>query len=384
MGISPQANLQPLTGLRGVAALWVFAAHVLFMDAYHAGIGEYLHVGWLYPLLRFDFIGVDLFIVLSGFLLYRNYKDYFKPKSRGKVIDRFYLLRIARIWPLHMLALGLIALYDYVGITHPLVSGQGEFLMQHWQITLLLNTIMMQSWGVIPGASWNEPAWTVSALFFVYVIFPVWIALVQRAHRRWMQLLGIIVMLLLLEITPPLVGGVSMVDGFGCLLRAFCLFMVGCFTYRLYEEQTFTLRHPDFAYFLLWIALIAGMYLYAFAGPFPLILLHLLYPGLLLSLVQTTGGANRLMSFRPLLFMGYISYGFYILHYPYLLLVGHVLSGWGIDESTPQWLLWFGFALLVGGLAIVSWLATRFIERPCYRSVRRWVGTESPIKPLSK
>ena len=95
-----------LTGLRGVAAMLVLLHHVYL----HLGVERHLPV--LEPMLRRGYLGVDLFFVLSGFVISMAYGGWFDGSGPRWFTNylRFLARRVARLWPLHAtLVLMLIA-----------------------------------------------------------------------------------------------------------------------------------------------------------------------------------------------------------------------------------------------------------------------------------
>ena len=145
----PSNKLNALTGLRAVAALAVFAAH--FMGIMDCKVVN-MPVGG---------IAVSFFFVLSGFILVYVYKD----KLRQTGVRKFYFTRCARIWPLHIVCLFLIAAM----LPKFLPPTQWPWLRSaaHWSL--------LQAW--YPSANWSEcyngVAWSISAEAFFYLMFPV-------------------------------------------------------------------------------------------------------------------------------------------------------------------------------------------------------------------
>src|SRR6185437_5078025 len=84
------ATMPALTGLRGIAAIWVVLFHLFW-----PGID---------PVTRTGYLGVDIFFILSGFVLSHVYfcKEEFFTRSGYR---RFLLTRLARIYPLHLATL---------------------------------------------------------------------------------------------------------------------------------------------------------------------------------------------------------------------------------------------------------------------------------------
>src|SRR5436190_298025 len=85
-----------LDGLRGLAVLYVIFYHY-FEDAYNAGSPLLLRA--LQRITSFGYSGVDLFFVLSGFLitgvLLKN-----KKKDTSQYFRNFYARRVLRVFPL--------------------------------------------------------------------------------------------------------------------------------------------------------------------------------------------------------------------------------------------------------------------------------------------
>ena len=90
-----------LTSLRGIAAWWVVLYH----------FREYLPSRWpewLMALTAHGYLAVDLFFILSGFVLALNYAESFRDSLAGAA--GFYRLRLARIYPLHFVMLTMFLL----------------------------------------------------------------------------------------------------------------------------------------------------------------------------------------------------------------------------------------------------------------------------------
>lgn len=360
---------QLLTGTRGLAALWVVFAHLAYRTTYNAGFGSERHFGWLADIIRFDYLAVDFFFVLSGCLLYLTYRPLFEAKTTSWIIDRFYLQRLARIYPMHLVGIALIGLWHLMGVPHPLFSGQQDLLFAHWPQTLAANAFLIHCWGIIPGASWNEPAWTVSAMAFVYVLFPNIVGGLRfLPDTKRANLLAIGCIYLLYAIGRNSLEGLSHTDGTGALMRAPSFFVVGCLCARLYGNGwSKTWAWPIVFPCVLGgsaIAMVAWFKLYHF----PVALFHLVYPVFMLGLLYGYGRATTLLSNPVSQFLGTISYSLYILHYPLLLLIkywwGDLFAQW-VDSSPLVLVLLYPLVIIL--LVVPAWLTTRYIEVPAFR-----------------
>lgn len=148
--------LDALTGLRFFAAFGVFLYHAL------------MH---LYGRSDFWIISggaVSFFFVLSGFILTYVYQ---RRLTRSGVA-MFYVTRLARIWPLHVFVLAIAFVFQY----------QTKYQYYPDLLPKLLgHLLLVQSW--VPLESWpmdfNGVAWSISTEFGFYLAFP-WLLLLGR------------------------------------------------------------------------------------------------------------------------------------------------------------------------------------------------------------
>ncbi len=157
------AELRHLTGLRGLAAWFVVLFHIrwLFYP---------LWPSWLIATADHGYLAVDLFFMLSGFVMWLNYAQ--RLRSGGWVeTRRFWWRRFARIWPLHgFMLLGFVALAI-------LDSLRGRPMAQAPLAELPLNFALMQNWGFTNALGWNIPSWSISTEAGAYLLFPLLVAM---------------------------------------------------------------------------------------------------------------------------------------------------------------------------------------------------------------
>lgn len=142
---------------RFVAALGVFIFHLKTIDqgispAWNGSYGLF----------------VDMFFILSGFVISYSYPS----DTRGvRAYSRFMIRRIARIYPLHLLALLIFVLLIGFGLDRSARSTPLDFLY---------NLTLLQAWGVTDHLSFNSPSWSISAEFFCYLAFPLLMLLARK------------------------------------------------------------------------------------------------------------------------------------------------------------------------------------------------------------
>lgn len=154
-------RLRALDGLRGLSALLVCLFH--FPAAGPVAASSLVRGGWL---------AVDFFFVLSGFVIAAGWGGRLNAPAD---LPRFFALRLARIWPLHIIMLLLflgmellgVAL-DGAGIMHRAPFGAHHGLGDWWRSLFLLG-----AFGLTDGEVWNVPSWSIAAEFWSWVIFGI-------------------------------------------------------------------------------------------------------------------------------------------------------------------------------------------------------------------
>jgi peptidoglycan/LPS O-acetylase OafA/YrhL len=123
-------ELKSLTGLRGIAAIYVVLVHYLFGMAMHGFGSTFIYHGYL---------GVEVLFVLSGFVITLNYAELFRGGFDLNCFQRFLGRRIARAYPLYFVTT--LAAFLLV-LTHILLMGHSASLSS----MLFANLAMIQSW----------------------------------------------------------------------------------------------------------------------------------------------------------------------------------------------------------------------------------------------
>ena len=162
------SDIRPLTSLRICAALWVLVYH--FRNHLDLGLDRF-------GLAFKGYLGVDLFFILSGFILSHVYTRAWA--ERRFHYGSFLWARLARVYPVHLVTLGatiaiwLVALRLGVGFEPQ--AFDPRMLPQH--------LLLVHAWGTTPTVQWNFPSWSISAEWFAYLCFPV-AAMLSMASMR--------------------------------------------------------------------------------------------------------------------------------------------------------------------------------------------------------
>lgn len=155
--VMPGRMLPTLTGLRGFAALMVLFYHI------RGGMTGFLPAHAIAVLAQ-GYLAVDLFFVLSGFVLWWTYGSEFRDRG-VRAAPHFIVRRFARIFPLHMAILSAMVLFAAALI----VSGRDPG--EHYSFAELpAHYLLVQNWGFGDRLAWNDPAWSISTEWAAYLL----------------------------------------------------------------------------------------------------------------------------------------------------------------------------------------------------------------------
>ncbi len=299
----PRRVLPALTGVR------FFAAAAVLLFHYGAGFSDRIKApSPLRHLLHNGFLGVSLFFVLSGFIIaYSHFTETMSPP----VIRRFYWARIARIYPVYLLAL-LLALPT---LTTPLQPSAALAVLT-----------MTQAW-TIPashlGFAWVMQAWTLSIEAAFYILFPFYWPFVRRLGFAGTIVLAVVCAVAIVVLAVPTVApGAQTVAWLGSgVMVPIPLFRMFEFTYGMAICQLF-MRWPreigKRAADVCELGVAAAMVttLATADSPQAKALFTVLTGLFLLITAHGAGCVSRLLSTRLLLLLGGASYAIYILQQP--------------------------------------------------------------------
>jgi peptidoglycan/LPS O-acetylase OafA/YrhL len=352
---SAPENLRPLTTLRFGAALWVVGFDY-WPDLTRSQMPHVLAKGYL---------GVELFFVLSGFILGHVYLASFG--ERRFRYSAFLWARLARIYPTHLATLaGMGALIAAAALLGLHVGDQ--FLI--WR-SLPAQLTLTQAWGLGPAGGWNHPSWSISAEWFAYLAFPLfaWVAWRLNARPR-------LAVVLALSLILALNLGFERLAGFALTratiawgaLRIVPCFAYGCALYLLWRSTRAERR---------WLAVArAGLYLVGIVvtasveAPDPLSVA--LFGGLIYSLAALPRSGSALLSSRIGVYLGEVSFAVYMVCIPWRMIVTRGAQKLlHLTEGPLPLVLWLFLFL---GVTPVAMLTHHLVERPARSAMRAWKG----------
>ena len=217
-------EIRSLTGLRGVAAVLVMLDHYAALD---------FSAPRPLDMLPHMYLAVDMFMLLSGFILAMSYGPRLMQLPWGAGWRLLLVRRVARLYPLYALA----TLVCF-GLCR---AGWLTFLDPDSSVAALLaNLLAVQTW-LWPGSSLDGPGWSVSAEWAANLAFPLLVpVLLGRSPVLAAAAAGLALAMLvcsalafgeLFDVPAP--GAVNTIRGAGALGRCVGEFALGIYCWRL-------------------------------------------------------------------------------------------------------------------------------------------------------
>ena len=379
--------IAPLEGMRGAAVLWVVAFHyVALRDALvprDPWIEALRHAPVLDAFVRNGYLGVDLFFLISGFLLALPWLAGAREGEPAPSAGAFYVRRARRIVPAYY-----VQLFVLFAVVMPLLHGRAywrsDLYVDAWNA--VAHALFLQNTSPLTSAAMgaNGALWTLAVEAQFYALLPLAAPLFVRAP---FAMLGASLAASVLWQWQAASGMQPIVDA-GMHLGAHWHWSAQTMRRLLAMQLPGFLGHFALGIVLgrAWLArrdcppmrgtalahglavLLAGVLLYAsFTGailpgaPWLARELSALALGVLLFAAASSRGAavRSLLARGPLAFAGRVSYSAYLYHLPLLLL---------FNAYAPASGGWVSLPAFAAALASVSWLSWRYVERPFLRT----------------
>lgn len=342
------ANLE---GVRALAIFMVFNVHVfsLFSEK-----GYFVSEGFIqniFKVFHAGHTGVDLFFVLSGFLIYR-------ALGKAKNLGRFMLKRYHRLWPV-------------VAFTCLLRFGT---LNDSWK-TVFDNFSLLMFWTKEPA---NLVNWTLTYEIYFYFFIGLWFFYLRKA--KIMQNNGLFLFGFILILAFWVIPGHFIQEPY-----RFIAFFWGILLAKLFDhghlKKGLGRVISEYGYIISFIGLtglLTWWGIYGLKSALPdysntvifYLLIQIAYFLLIVSLLKKDSVLTPLFSSRPMRYLGNISYSFYVVHW-----IWGIKSAEAITKHMPDsiwkliatWILGFIFTTIIASL-IFLWLEKPYFTGRSYFS----------------
>lgn len=321
-----RGRLTELDALRGIGALCVLVFH--YSTRFHELFPQAAHVPFSFPGGNYR---VLLFFTISGFAI-------FFTLDRIATVADFIVNRFARLYPAYIVAMLMTLGIEYLAQATQLLVGP---------FAILANLTMLQGFAFIPevdGAYWTL---TVEIAFYVCMIaiwkfaglrrlepvLAAWL-MIRWLYWAWPDMPERIIMLLVLRYTP--------------------FFVLGMLAYRLWRGQRSLGQQAPYA--ALALTSVATMETWD---------VTLVACALLAAFLALIHGHLRFIAIRPLVWLGGISYSFYLIHQH----VGFVVM---LECARAGYSPWIGFAAAFLVALTLGTAINRVVEQPAGEAILAW------------
>jgi peptidoglycan/LPS O-acetylase OafA/YrhL len=377
-----KTSIPALTSLRFFAAAMIVIQHS----------ASYFHI-WEDFSKTFTLIqGVTFFFVLSGFILTYAHSNL---SGAGNSI-RFIWARIARVWPAHIFTMGLLYyLWAYPYATGLVVTAEQT----------LLSATLTQAWSQLPSNffAFNGVAWTLSVEMFFYAMFPL---LILNFSKTWHIKLAISFALAMAAVfiaistnAPAYASGDVVTTASWVYiwpparLFEFVLGMVAGQAFLVYGHKVKESGFKSVGLVALLVILAGSYYMPAIGwsldrhgliGPalrgwITVSSSSVFYAVGLFLLASSTGTVTSILSWRPLVLLGEISFSIYLIHQMIIrsLMINPTWTA-GIDPVVVM----IGYWTVTIAASYLLWV---LIEKPCQRMMLRLIKrTPATMTELQK
>lgn len=378
------ARVPELDGLRGIAILLVLIWH-FFVNV--VGVEGNTFMSHLARRLSLTWSGVDLFFVLSGFLIGGILLDARESTNYFKV---FYIRRTCRIFPLYFAWIGLFLI---VPIAFAGFSFSTSLVFANplpvWSYFTFTQNITMSLKGIW-GPNWLSGTWSLAVEEQFYLLLPLVIRFTPRNRLPYLLVFGILVApilrVVLFNFHPNFMLSTYVL--MPCRTDSLLLGVLGAYLVRhdfvmrslranlLPLYGVFSLLVTGIAILTLtpaWVGSMGASYL----GYSWLALTYLLF--LLISITERRGAVTAITRNILLRKLGSVAYGVYLFHVP-----ANQLCHWFILKGPPQLATLSGVLVTLLALSVtlaVAYLSYTFFEKKFLRLGHsfRYVGSSAPV-----
>lgn len=350
-------EIKSLTGIRGIAALWVVFYHVI----YAKGDNAYLNV--LKEFFSKGYLAVDVFFLLSATVMCMAYEKTFSGGVRFTAYKEYMLKRFIRIYPA----------YIFWEI------GYNVFVRNFGFFTIIINMLLLQNLFNKDLYTISIVLWSLSVEWIIYFIYPFLLRFFVSVKTLYILFAIVILGFVLLYTLPDWsnyyissngisaykpTGNHSVVKGTSSILRCLICYVIG-------TAGFFLMKSPGFSSFFKKDAVYYGTLVLFVIGFFPNTNIFLVVISWFLILcLKERAFKSSFFSTKIVYFLGQVSYSLYILHMLILvalsIIIKHYLGG-DFMLRNHIWIIVSTLLLLVPA----SYVSYVFIEKGGAKFLRK-------------
>ncbi|MDR2420204.1 MAG: acyltransferase [Puniceicoccales bacterium] len=305
---------------------------------------------WFYPFFTKGYYGVQVFWMISGYIFFRQYRD--SIANRNVDFRKFFLRRIARLYPLHIVTLIIVALLQPLFF----LKNGNFFIYQSNSVKyFILQLFMASHWFPNTVSSFNEPIWSVSVEIIVYFVFFLHMRFIGSSILSTLAILGSALCLLLAS---------GYRDIFWCTLFFYTGGVITCvqdFFTGIPPEQK---RKYSWSFLLLAVEVFLCMAIAYADQRFRFLILSAVAFYIILEYIRIPERHQKLVEA-----LGNLTYASYLIHFPIQLSIATFCSyiGCAIPFRSPIFFLAF-----IGGIFLLSRIVFLRFESVARNKIRQF------------
>ena len=292
-----------IDGLRSLSVIFVILYH-LYPDIFNGG-----------------FLGVDIFFVISGYVITQSLYNS-NSQNFFEFIKNFYTRRILRIYPLLIIVSLSTLLITLIFFSY----SDFNFLFYSFVTSIigLSNLYYIKTGKDYFLDEIDNPflhTWSLGVEEQFYLIYPILLfILLKNFSSSNIKLFITFILLIFLSKSLSIIIGENQILAFYFPFARFWELLIGCLLFFIFKDYKLKLLSFQYQNFLILISLFIVFILLFFAKELNLVLVMILaiFSSSILILLSSTSFINKILNNYYLVYVGKISFGLYLWHYPIL------------------------------------------------------------------
>lgn len=355
-------EIKSLTGLRGIAAIYVALYHLFGKLENQIKTNDFLKEKHINAFMFHGYISVDLFFMLSAFVITMSSAKLFNNGFKLSNYLLFMKRRWARIYPIYFV----IVVIRYI-------------LLYSFEFHKILITSLSMTCAIIGKGDILGNLWSLSTEWFAYLLFPLFIQFSRFSKKPVLSFFLIGCCLFSLYLVSHFYDGtLNVTKSLNVFMRCFLEYIIGIYLYDITRNGKLEVLSKW--YFAFVISLVAFILL-CFKNTD--IAIVIIYMALLISISNGKGLLSKILAYKVIYFLGVISYSLYLIHPLFF------FNTWFmniINTINLRYSIYYGFIFYIIVLVASSYLVNRFIEMPLHKYFKKLLNSDAlyPLPIVSK
>ena len=293
-------EIRSLAGIRGVAAFYVMVFHFYYYYRINASKTSIFCNHYWYAFISHGYLAVDVFFLLSAFLITLSSEKFFDRKFEFSNYKLFMQKRWIRVYPAYFF----IILFGYIFILH--FQRTANFILSLTLLNLLF-------W--LPTLFGH--LWSLSAEWVTYLLYPLFYKISKYVNTYTNEYILVLIGFIVIYTGSAVVSKnffpsnmLNEVGGYFCLIRCFGDYLIGMGAFFIFKNGKMSFLYSNVTSIILLILLMLSLFVYDAD-----LVIVFLSAMLIISITNSENLPSKILASRIIYFLGLISYPLYLIHY---------------------------------------------------------------------